>query len=124
VGGFRLFGCFQAVLEIGEGKSRWRSVVISGLEKVDAFRSDAVNESMLLGDASRPALGKRVSERFGFTESLEGVAQNGFNQVQHSDSGIAVGPDPIPKILSELGLENSEPFNFLWHRGFRAAIRP
>ena len=96
--------------------------MIAGLEKVNAFRRDAVNESMLLRDASRPAPGKRVSERFRFAQSVKRVAQNGFNQVQDSDCGIAVGPNPILKILSELGLENSEPFNFLWHRGFRAAI--
>jgi hypothetical protein len=99
------------------------SVVVPGLEKVNTLFSDPVNEPVLLRDTSRPASGKRVSERLGFTQPLEGVAQHRFNQVQHPDCYIAVGLDPIAKILPELGLEDSEPFKFLCHREFRVAIQ-
>jgi hypothetical protein len=97
--------------------------VVAGLEKVNAFFRNAVNEPVLLRDTSRPASGKRVSEGFGLTRSFKGVAQHRFNQVQHSDCDVAVALDPIPKIFSELGLEDSEPLNFLCHRGVRAAAQ-
>lgn len=50
------------------------SVVVASLEKVNTLLRNAVNETVFLRDTSRPASGKCVSERLGFTESLEGVA--------------------------------------------------
>ena len=97
--------------------------MVVSLEKVDALFGNPVNEPVLLRDMSRPASGKCVSERSGLTGYPEGVAQYRFNQVQHSDCCISVGLDPIAKILPELRLENSEPFTFLCHRGFRGAIQ-
>jgi len=96
--------------------------VVASVEKVNALFRSAVNETVLLRDTPPLASGKCVSERFGFTESLEGVAQHRFNQVQHSDCYIAVGLEPIAKILPELELEDSEPSN-LCHQEFRAAIQ-
>ena len=68
---------------------------------------------MFLRDAPRPASGERISERFGFADAFEELAQHRFDEIQNSDRNTAVGLDPIPKIFSEFRLENSEPLNFL-----------
>jgi len=92
-----------------------RSVVVAGLEKVDAFVGHAVDEPVFLGDATGPASGEAVAEGFGLAESPEWIAHHGFDEVQDAEGGVAVGPDPGLKIFAELGLKDSEAVRWLSH---------
>ncbi len=50
---------------------------------------------MLLGDAPGPDIGAEVFQRFGLADTVEGVAQNGLNELQQSLCGTAVRLNPV-----------------------------
>jgi hypothetical protein len=68
---------------VGRGQNREAasSVVIAGLEEVDPVVADQIDDATLLSQAARPGSGRQVLEGLGFTESLERVAQDRFNEV-------------------------------------------
>jgi len=60
------------------------SVVVSGLEEVDAVLTDKVDDTVFLGKPARPHARSDIFERFRFTNPLKGVAQDGFYQIKGS----------------------------------------
>jgi len=49
-----------------------------------------------------------MTKRFWFSRPLEGVAQNCFNQIQHSERVISIRSNEVSKIFQKLGMENGE----------------
>jgi hypothetical protein len=60
------------------------SIVVAGLEKLDAVLEDFVDESVGLSDPARPHVATEILERLRLAEPLEGVAQHGLHEVEHA----------------------------------------
>ncbi len=58
------------------------SVVVAALQELNPVGLDQVDTAMLLGDAPGPDIGAEVFQGFGLADAVEGVAQNGLNQIQ------------------------------------------
>ena len=71
------------------------SVVVAALQELDSVGLDQIDTAMLLGDAPGPDIGAEVFQGFGLADAVEGVAQNGLNQIQQSLCGTAVRPNPV-----------------------------
>jgi len=59
-------------------------VMITSLEKVDAPGGDAINETMLLGDAAAPAAGKFEPKRLRLADARKWVDQDGLYEFHRS----------------------------------------
>ena len=71
------------------------SVVVATLQKLDSVGLDQIDTAMFLGDAPGPDIGAEIFQGFGLTDAVEGVAQNGLNQIQQSLCGTAVRLNPV-----------------------------
>ena len=71
------------------------SVVIAALQELDSVGLDQIDTAMFLGDAPGPDIGAEVFQGLGLADAVEGVAQNGLNQIQQSLCGTAVRLDPV-----------------------------
>lgn len=47
-----------------------------------------------------------MPEMLGFADAPVRVAKRGFREIEHPKGGLAVGVDPIPKVLKQLVLED------------------
>ena len=56
---------------------------------------NAIDEAMHAGDAPGPPSRVVSTKRFGLADTVEGVAQNGLNQIQQSLCGTAVRLNPV-----------------------------
>jgi len=65
-----------------------------------------VDETVLLGDSTRPDIGAEVSYRFGLADAREGVAAHCFDQGHDLQSDTPIGLDPIAEVFAELVLED------------------
>ena len=54
---------------------------------------------MLLRDAPGPDIGAEVFQRLGLADAVEGVSQNGLNQIQPSLGGAAVRLNPVLEVF-------------------------
>lgn len=87
------------------------SVVIAGLWKIDAILGSPVDQTMLLGDPSRPATGEQIFQRLGFAGASERVWQDGLDQLQYSQGDAPFGFDPVTKVLPKIRMEDRFAFN-------------
>jgi len=71
------------------------SVVVAALQELDSVGLDQIHAAMLLRDTPGPDIGAEVFQRFGLADAVEGVAQNGLNQIQQSLGGTAVRLNPV-----------------------------
>ena len=71
-------------------------VVVSGLQRIDGFVSDAIHQPVFLCDTARPAPGEHILERFGFAGAFERVSHDCVHQIEDPDySGTLVfHPEP------------------------------
>src|SRR5205085_7266697 len=83
--------------------TRRRSVGIAGLQEVDAVAGDAVGDAVLLGQAARPDAGPQVLQRLGLANALEGIANDGLDEVEGPQRDAAVRLHPVAQVLAELG---------------------
>ena len=79
--------------------------MISGLEKIDPFIPDQINEAVFLGDASGPNAGGEVFEGFGFSDALERIAEDRFHEIQDAKGGLALRFDPVAQVFPKFRLE-------------------
>ena len=56
--------------------------MIARLEEIDALITHQINDPMLLRQPARPGARRKVSQGFGLANALEGIAQNGFDQIK------------------------------------------
>ena len=80
--------------------------MVTRLQKIYPPAAHFVDDPVLLGDPSRPAAGKPESERLRFPDSLEGVTQYGFHQIQDSECRAAIVLDPPPEVFQKLPMED------------------
>jgi hypothetical protein len=84
---------------------RTRLVVIPGLKEVDPAFTHPINQSMFLGDSSRPAACKYVLERFRLPNACEGISQHRLYEFEDPQCYLAVCGYPVTQILAELQVE-------------------
>ena len=71
------------------------SVVVAALQELDPVGLDQVDTAMLLRNASGPDIGPEVFQRFGLADAVEGVAQDGLDQLQQPLGGAAIRLNPV-----------------------------
>jgi hypothetical protein len=84
--------------------------VVLILKEVDPIVGNAVNQTMFLRDAPRPAACQNISERLRFSDAVIRIAHYRFNKVERPECRFAVGPDPVTQVFEELGLVDSRAF--------------
>jgi len=82
------------------------SIVIPCLKELDCLRTHQIDEAMLVGEASRPGSTQEVPQRFGLTDSPERISEDCFDDLQGSQSCLAVRLDPEAQIVQELALKD------------------
>ena len=100
-----------------------KSIMVTGLKKINGFVADAVYQPMFLRDAPRPTTCQQISERFGLARTLEWIANYRFDQIQHSGGDSPVGFDPVSQVFPKLRMEDRDPLTLPWHRASLAAIQ-
>jgi hypothetical protein len=91
------------------------SVVVSSLEEVNGFIRDTVHQPVFLANSTRPAACQHISKRLRLSEPLEWIPHHCFDQIQHSDRGVAFGFDPKAEVLPELRLKDRDPLRISLH---------
>ena len=84
-------------------------VMVPRLQNVDAIAVNAVHEPILRGDSSAPDIRTDMFQRFGLSFAVKRIAARGFDQFNAAQRDLAVGFDPIPKVLQRLGLKLERP---------------
>ena len=97
------------------------SIVVTGLKKIDGFVVDTVDQPVFLGNTPRPTACEHIPERLGLAGTLERIAHNCLNQIEHSNCDVPVGFNPISQVLSEFGMEDDSSLTFPSHRASLAA---
>ncbi len=97
--------------------------MVPGLQEINPVFPDKINEAMLLGQSSRPCARGQIFERYGFADSVEGVAQNRRDAIENPQRQLAVGFHLIKQVFDDLGLEYRREF-FLTQDRPRGAKHP
>lgn len=82
------------------------SIMVAGLNKIDSFMPDDINQAMLLSGAARPHTRTEKLQRFGFSDSLEWIFQDGFYQLKYAKRGFAVRCNPVFQIFSKFRVKH------------------
>ena len=61
-----------------------RSVVVATLQELDSIRLHEIDAAVLLRDAARPDIGAEVFQGFGMADSLEGLSERGFDEIEQA----------------------------------------
>ena len=67
---------------------------------------------MFLRDSPRPHVRAKILQRLGVADSLEWVAQYGFDEIEETRGCAAFGLNPVAEILDELRMEDRLPRGF------------
>ena len=70
-------------------------VVVAGLEEVNPLVTNEVHDPVLLRDAAGPGAWRQVLERFGLSNSREGIAEDRLNKAYHAEGRLSIGSNPI-----------------------------
>lgn len=98
--------------------------MVSGLKEINTAGTHRVDQPMFLTDPARPGPREDVPQRFRFTDSLERIPHDRFNQVENPEGYAPVCFDPEPKVLTKLRVENRKALRLLWQgRSLVAAYR-
>jgi hypothetical protein len=73
--------------------------VIPALEEIDPVGPDEIDEAVLLRDAPGPGAGSEMLQRLRLPDSLEWVAQDGFDEIEDLERNLPIRRDPFPKIF-------------------------
>jgi hypothetical protein len=84
-------------------------IVIAGLEKIDPVFSDDIDDPVLLGQPPRPRAREDMLQRLGLADAMEGISQNGLDEVQSPKGNSAIDLDPMPEIFPKLRLKDGDP---------------
>ena len=76
------------------------------MKKIDPVASHKVDQAVLLGDPTRPGSCQKMPQRFGLANPGKWIKQHGFHQIQHPQGNLAIGFNPVAKVLAEFRLEN------------------
>ncbi len=98
------------------------SVVVPGLQEVNAVIADQVDDAMFLREAPGPGASSNKLEGFRLADAAEGIAHDGFDEVESAQCDPSIGVHPEPEIFAKLGVEDGDargaltrvPLSFPW----------
>jgi hypothetical protein len=102
---------------------RHTSVVITGLQEVDTTLANQVHDSVLFGEAAGPGTGSYKLEGFGLADAGERVAQDGFDEIEGTQSDLSVRIHPETEILTELWMEQGDSLGSITRRRFGSSCQ-
>ena len=76
--------------------------MVPRLKEVDSAFANEIDEAVLLSDPAGPTPCKIELEWLGFAGSLEGVAEDRFDQVEDAQRDLPVCADPVVEIVAKL----------------------
>lgn len=82
------------------------SVVVAGLQEVDAILTDQVHDAVLLRQTPRPGPRREILEGLRLPDSLKRIAQDRLDQIERSQRDTPVGLDPVPQVFAKLPLKD------------------
>lgn len=82
------------------------SIVVAGLGKKDAILFHAVDEAVFLGWTRHR--GRNGAENSGLPIAFEGIATDGFNQIQDPKGGFTIRGKPMFEIFQEIPDEHGD----------------
>ncbi len=80
--------------------------MIARLQEIDSRLADPVNQTMLLSDSPGPGAAEGMLERLGFADSAKRIPQNSLHQLKYAQRSLAIGLNPVAKILTKFAVEN------------------
>ena len=80
--------------------------MVASLKEIDPSFADSIDETVLLRQSPRPATGKQIFQRLGFSNSSEGITENALDQFESAKRDFAVCLDPMTQILAEFGVKH------------------
>ncbi len=80
-------------------------VVISRLQKIDSTSAHAIHQAMFLRESTRPAARESVLQWLGLTDSGKRSPHDVFDELKSAKCNLPIGFNPVPKILSKLGVK-------------------
>jgi len=83
-------------------------VVVASLKEIEAVVPHQVDDPMLGGETAAPHVGPQVFQRLRLADAGEGIAHDGFHDLEGPSGGFRIGLDPPGKILAELVLEDGD----------------
>src|SRR5579883_3087490 len=93
------------------------SVVISGLQEIDCFIGDPVDQAMFLSDSSGVTAAEHISQWLGLSGTYERVSHDRVHEVEDPQRDRPLVLDPEAEILKKLGLKYRDPFSRALHQG-------
>jgi hypothetical protein len=91
------------------------SIVISGLQEINCFIGDPINQSVFLSDTSGPTAAEHIFQWLGFSRAFERISHDCINKVEDPQRDRALVLNPEPEILKKLNLKYREAFNLSLH---------
>src|SRR5260370_6623518 len=88
-------------------------IVIARLQKIDSFFTHPIDDSMFLGQATRPRSGQHILERLRLANANEGITHHGLNQIKSPERDVPIRLNPMTQIFKKLWLERRDPRLFL-----------
>src|SRR6476646_8487132 len=81
------------------------SIVVPTLKEVDPIVPDEVDQSVLLGQATRPRAGNEVSQWFRVPDAGVRIMDDRLDQIEQAQGGLSVRFNPVEKVLPKLWLK-------------------
>lgn len=79
------------------------------LEEIDPVFMDDIDDPVLLGQPPGPRAREDMLQRLGLADAVEGIPQNGLDEVQSPQGYSAINLDPMPEIFPKLRLKDGDP---------------
>ena len=81
-------------------------VVIPRLQKIYPRVADQINNSMFLGQSSRPRAGGQIFERLWFADAGERFAHNSLDQIESAKGDTPLSFDPKAQVFAKFRVEH------------------
>lgn len=99
---------YEKLQSLGDfGVLKLLAVMVSCLQKINTIIADKIHDAVLLRQPPRPTTRRKIFERLGFSNSVNGVTHDGFDQLKDAQSKFAVIGNPIPQIFDKFRLKDS-----------------
>ncbi len=82
--------------------------MVARLKEIDAVVPHQVDQPMFLRHPPRPASVKVELQRFRLSDAFERIPENGFRELQNSQSGLALRSNPVTQVFSKLGMKDRD----------------
>ncbi len=89
--------------------------MVAPLQELDPVSGNSINEAVFLSDASTPTPCQHKSKWFRLADACERIAQDCFNQIEHTNRRLSIRLHPKSEIFPELREEYRDALSALAH---------